>query len=156
MEEKVFDMLKDMNYKIGFCESCTGGLISGKFARISGVSQVFDRSIITYSNEAKIEELNINPKILEKYGAVSEEISIEMSKGLLMKSNIDIALSVTGIAGPGGGSEEKPVGLVYLCIASRKNHSAIKLMLSGNREEIQDQVVSQAFVELEKYLKTYH
>ena len=107
IEEIVFKKLKSKNMKIAFCESCTGGLISTKLTRIPGASKVFDRGIITYSNISKVEEVDVNKNTLDKYGAVSEQVAIEMAKGLLRKTGVDIALSTTGIAGPSGGSEIK-------------------------------------------------
>src|SRR5690606_27340214 len=131
---------------------CTGGLISGRFSRIPGVSQVFDRSIVTYSDNAKIEELGVNPLTIEKFGVVSEETAIEMAKGLLNRSNLDIALSITGIAGPEGGTDEKPVGLVYICISNREKVVPIKCNFIGTRENIQNKAVIKAFSELRKFL----
>ncbi|WP_406242166.1 competence/damage-inducible protein A [Tissierella carlieri] len=152
IETIVFNLLKEINYKIGFCESCTGGLISSRFSRIPGVSQVFDRSIVTYSNNAKMEELGVNSNTLEKYGAVSEETAIEMANGLLNRDNLDLSLSVTGIAGPDGGTEEKPIGLVYLCISTKDQSIPIKCNFNGNRESIQNKTATRAFFELRKFL----
>ncbi len=149
----VFEILMEKGYKIGFCESCTGGLISSRFSQISGVSEVFDRSIVTYSNLSKVEEVGVSKATLEEYGAVSEETAMEMANGLLNKSkNLDIVLSVTGIAGPNGGTKEKPVGLVYLCISSRKLSKVIKYNLTGTRKSIQEKVTTRAFSELRKFL----
>ena len=112
IEEIVFKMLKENKMTVAFCESCTGGLITSRFTKIPGVSEVFDRGLITYSNISKMEELNVSKETLKKHGAVSKETALEMAKGLLYKANVDVALSITGIAGPSGGSETKPVGLV--------------------------------------------
>lgn len=152
IEDHVYELLKSMNFKIGFCESCTGGLISSRFAGIEGVSQVFDRSIVTYSNKSKIDEVGVSPNTLDEFGAVSEETAFEMAKGLLDKANLDISLSVTGIAGPEGGTLEKPVGLVYLCIYTKNNNRIIKLNLRGNRISIQNKVATKAFFELRKFI----
>ncbi len=152
IEEVVFRMLKENNMKIAFCESCTGGLITSKFTRIPGVSEVFDRAYITYSNISKVEDLNVSKKTLEKYGAVSEETALEMAHGLLNKTNVDIALSVTGIAGPSGGSEEKPVGLVYIGICTKNCSRVIKSMFSGDRISIQNRAYLKAFNELRKFI----
>lgn len=153
IEYEVYQILKKMNYKIGFCESCTGGLISSKFSRIPGVSQVFDRSIITYSNISKMEEVGVKPETLENFGAVSKETAFEMANGLLNRSNIlDIVVSVTGIAGPSGGTEIKPVGLVYLCICTKNKYKVIKCNFKGNRKYIQDNATTIAFFELKKFL----
>ncbi len=101
---------------ISAAESCTGGMFAETLTGISGISDVFDRSIVTYSNKAKIEELGVKSETLEKYGAVSKETAIEMAAGVKEVSGSDMAISVTGIAGPLGGTDEKPVGLVYICL----------------------------------------
>ncbi len=137
---------------IAFCESCTGGLIVSRFTRIPGVSQVLDRGIVTYSNKAKIEELGVKKETLNKYGAVSEQVAIEMAMGLLNKTEVDIALSTTGIAGPSGGNEKKPVGLVYIGIATDNNAYAIKSIFNGDRTTIQNRTTMKAFDELRKII----
>ena len=152
IEEIVFKKLKSKNMKIAFCESCTGGLISTKLTRIPGASEVFDRGIITYSNISKVEEVDVNKNTLDKYGAVSEQVAIEMAKGLLRKTGVDIALSTTGIAGPSGGSELKPVGLVFIGIATKDSSYAIKSIFSGERKSIQNRAALRAFDELRKIL----
>ncbi len=152
IEEVVFEKLKEKNMKIAFCESCTGGLISNRFTQIPGVSQVFDRGIITYSNRSKIEELGVKEDTLSKYGAVSEQVALEMAVGLLNKTKVDIALSTTGIAGPTGGSKSKPVGLVYIGIATRDNAYVVKSTFSGDRNTIQNRATIKAFNEIRKIL----
>ncbi len=102
---------------ISTAESCTGGLLASKLTDISGISSVFDRCIVSYSNDSKIEELGVKPETLDFYGAVSRETAIEMVKGIKKVSGSRLCLAVTGIAGPGGGTEEKPVGLVYIAMA---------------------------------------
>lgn len=148
----VFKMLKELNYKVGFCESCTGGLISSKFSGIPGASEVFNRSIITYSNEAKIEEVGVKNTTLENFGAVSKETALEMATGLLDKADLDLTLSITGIAGPDGGTKEKPVGLVYICIATKHKTKVIECNFTGNRKRIQNKAATKAFNEIRKFL----
>ncbi len=99
---------------IAAAESCTGGMFGAALTDIPGISAVFDRSLVTYSNQAKIDELGVRPETLEKYGAVSEQTALEMAEGVRKKAGTDIGISVTGIAGPDGGTEEKHVGLVYI------------------------------------------
>ena len=152
IEEVVYKLLIDKNLKLGLCESCTGGLISSRLTRIPGASNVLDRCIVTYSNQAKIEELGVDKNIIEKYGAVSEETAFAMAKGLLKKTNLDIVLSITGIAGPNGGSDLKPVGLVYICIMDRKKHNIIKFNINGYRALIQNKASTYAFAEIRKFL----
>ena len=105
-------------------ESCTGGLVAGLITSVPGSSDVFERGFVTYSNAAKIDCLGVDGALLEKFGAVSAEIAAAMAAGLLQRSPADVAVSVTGIAGPGGGSAEKPVGLVYFGLARRGGDAA--------------------------------
>lgn len=154
IEEVVFDLLKGKNFKIGFCESCTGGLISSKITRLNGASEIFDRSIITYSNQSKVEEVSVKQSTLDKYGAVSSQTAIEMAEGLLLKANIDIAVSITGLAGPNGGSEIKPVGLVYICLATKKDRIVEKNIFIGSRNYIQERASLAAFNLIKKHILT--
>ena len=112
----VAKLLLEKNITISCAESCTGGLFAGRLTDVSGISKVFERGIVTYSNRAKMEELGVKAETLEKFGAVSEETAAEMAEGLSKKTGSDLCVSVTGIAGPEGGSEEKPVGLAYIGI----------------------------------------
>lgn len=116
--EVVGRMLMEKNLSIASAESCTGGMFAAALTDIPGISQVFDRSLVTYSNEAKMEELGVKEETLARFGAVSEETAREMAEGVRRVSGTDIGISVTGIAGPGGGSEDKPVGLVFIAFAS--------------------------------------
>ena len=104
--------------RIATAESCTGGLVAGALTAIAGSSDVFDRGFVTYSNEAKAEMLGVDPRLIETHGAVSPETAEAMAKGALAHARADIVVAVTGIAGPGGGSAQKPVGLVYFGTAS--------------------------------------
>lgn len=116
---RVLDELKSRDKMIATAESCTGGLISGTLTEIAGSSAVVDRGFVTYSNEAKTELLGIPENLISTMGAVSKEVAVAMAEGALSRSRADIAVSVTGIAGPGGGSHEKPVGTVHIAIATR-------------------------------------
>ena len=107
-------MLMEKGITISSAESCTGGMFAAALTDISGISSVFDRGIVTYSNSAKVQELGVSQETLDAHGAVSEETAMEMAEGIRRASGSDIGISVTGIAGPGGGSEEKPVGLAYI------------------------------------------
>lgn len=117
IEDKVYEKLKKYNYKVATAESCTGGLLAGKIINVSGASDVISMSFITYSNEAKEELVGVNKETIEKYNVVSEEVAKEMAKGAMEKAKCEVGLSTTGIAGPGGGSEDIPVGTVCFCIA---------------------------------------
>lgn len=152
IEEIVLNLAGSKNMKIGLAESCTGGLIASKFTRISGSSKSFDRGIVSYSNQSKMDELNVSEETLKNHGAVSEETAYEMSKGLLEKANLDIVASITGIAGPDGGTENKPVGLVFMCIMDKKEHVIIKQKFNGNRNMIQNRAAITVLNEIRKFL----
>ncbi len=113
-------------------ESCTGGLIAGALTEISGSSAVVDRGFVTYTNAAKIQMLGVQEETLLRFGAVSEETARQMVHGALFRSRADLAIAVTGIAGPGGGSPEKPVGLVHLAAKSRSGKLVHRKMLYGD------------------------
>jgi nicotinamide-nucleotide amidase len=114
---KVLGLAREQRIMITTAESCTGGLIAGALTEIAGSSDVFDRGFVTYSNEAKNQMLGVSAESLTRFGAVSEAVAKEMAYGALVNSRADISVSVTGVAGPGGGSEEKPVGLVWMGLA---------------------------------------
>ena len=126
--------LKD-GYTITIAESCTGGLLASTLTDIAGASKWFNQSWVTYSYEAKIRELDVDPKILEKRGAVSAEVAIQMAQGALARANADIAISITGIAGPSNDGTNKKVGFVYVGIASRTWAIAEATQIGGNRQE---------------------
>jgi nicotinamide-nucleotide amidase len=117
---------------ISTAESCTGGLIAGALTEIAGSSAVVDRGFVTYTNSAKMEMLGVQEATLARYGAVSEETARQMANGALFRSRADIAIAVTGVAGPGGGSAEKPVGLVHLAAKSRRGGLVHQRMLYGD------------------------
>ncbi|MHC1722300.1 MAG: CinA family protein [Aminipila sp.] len=130
----VGNMLIEKNLSISCAESCTGGMFAQTLTDIAGISAVFDRGIVTYSNEAKMEELGVKKSTLEKYGAVSEQTAVEMAEGIKRVSKTRIGVSVTGVAGPGGGSIEKPVGLVYICAIYDEKKMCRELRLQGDRK----------------------
>ncbi len=115
LADVVGNLLIEKNISISCAESCTGGMFAETITRLPGISKVFDRGLITYSNKAKIEELGVKEDTLKQFGAVSREVAIEMAEGLKRASGSRICISVTGIAGPDGGTLEKPVGLIYIC-----------------------------------------
>jgi len=152
VEEVVYKILCEKQLKIGFCESCTAGLTTSMLASIPGASKVLDRSLITYSNLSKIEELGVKSRTLEIYGAVSKEAAVEMAQGLLDKCPIDIAVSITGIAGPTGETDIKPIGLVYICVASKERHIVIERKFKGNRDGIRLRATKTTFDLIRKFL----
>lgn len=133
MEEIVGIRLKARDETVSVAESCTGGLIARRLTEVPGSSAYFIEGAVTYSNEAKVRTLNVSPGILEKYGAVSAECAEAMAKGMRERAVTDHAVSVTGIAGPDGGSEEKPVGTVFIGYAGKKRVKSVKLTLPGDR-----------------------
>jgi len=132
---KISVILKEKNLKIATSESCTGGLISHTLTNISGSSEYFDRGIVSYSNKSKTELLGVPEELLEKFGAVSEQVAKAMAGAVRKRSNVDIGLATTGIAGPTGGTKEKPVGLVFISISSINKTIVKKFQFSGNRLE---------------------
>ena len=142
---KISNLLKEKKKTIATAESCTGGLIAHSLTNISGSSDYFDRGIISYSNNAKIDLLDVPEEILEKYGAVSEQVAKAMAEGVRTKSNVDIGISTTGIAGPTGGTKEKPVGLVYIGISTIENTMVKKFQFSGDRLENKESTCNAAF-----------
>ena len=136
--------LSTQNLKVTCAESCTGGLLAANLTRLPGSSAWFDMGFVTYSNEAKQQMLNVNPSTLAHYGAVSEEVVREMALGALISSKADYALSISGIAGPTGGSEDKPVGLVWFGLASKKRIWAESKHFNGERDQIRAQAVQYA------------
>ena len=131
--------------KISFAESCTGGLLASTIASVSGASKIFNLGLITYSNEAKIKILKVNKKIIKNYGAVSHECCHAMVNNLSKISKANISVSITGIAGPGGGTKKKPVRLVYIGIKKGNKTQVIKcLFKSKKRSSIQKATVKKA------------
>lgn len=133
---------------LSVAESCTGGMIASKLIDVPGISSVFKEGIVCYSNKSKIERLQVKEETLSKYGAVSKEMAIEMLKGL--KS--DVAIATTGIAGPNGGTKEKPVGLVYIGIKVRDNVEIIRKEFKGERNKIRQRATLFAMYKLLKML----
>ena len=131
--------LIEKGMKVATAESCTGGMIAAKITAVPGASECFDCGVVTYSNEQKEKLLGVNHKTLEEYGAVSEQTALEMCKGSKNISGADVAISVTGIAGPGGGTPEKPVGTVWIGVCSNSMHKAIKFLFKGDRNAVRQQ-----------------
>ena len=135
LSHKIVKSLRKKNIKISFAESCTGGLLSSSITSISGSSKVFTLGLITYSNNSKISILKVPKKIIRKHGAVSYETCLVMVKNLSKISKTNIAVSITGIAGPKGGTKKKPVGLVFIGI-KKGNKTLVKKYLFKNKKRI--------------------
>lgn len=114
MEEKLVSLLLEKGLTVTTAESCTGGMIASKIVNVSGASEVFNAGFVTYANSAKEAYAGVLSETLQTYGAVSSQVALEMAKGVAKTAGAEVGISVTGIAGPGGGSAEKPVGLVYI------------------------------------------
>lgn len=138
LEEVVFNLLKEKGLVLSTAESCTGGLLAGKITNIPGASEVFERGYVTYANRAKAEDLGVSSETLNKYGAVSRETALEMIEGLKRKTKASVGVAITGIAGPGGGTAEKPVGLVYIAAFVEDKVLCKAFELMGNRERIRN------------------
>ncbi len=136
LEEVVGESLLAKQQTLALAESCTGGYISHRITRVAGSSAYYFGGVVTYSNEAKMLFLDVKPDTLERHGAVSRETALEMSQGIRQKTGASIGLSVTGIAGPSGGSAEKPVGTVWISIDQSGYRDARRFQLDGERERI--------------------
>lgn len=131
LQEDVVQKLGELGLKAATAESCTGGLVSERITRVSGASNVFECGVCSYSNAVKEKVLGVSSETLAVLGAVSAETAIQMAEGVKKLSGADIAVSLTGIAGPTGGTEEKPVGLVFMGVCTAEKTYAVKLMLGG-------------------------
>lgn len=137
LAEETLETLRTRKLTVATAESCTAGLVSGCLASIGGSSDVLESAWVTYSNRAKMAEIGVKEATLAQFGAVSQQTAQEMAEGILDNAPVDIGLSVTGIAGPGGGSAEKPVGLVWFGLAQR-NHKTVteQKIFPGDRNEV--------------------
>ncbi|MEM8833281.1 MAG: CinA family protein [Pseudomonadota bacterium] len=149
LAKEVFEKLQCRGSILVTAESCTGGMIAAAITDLSGSSAIFDRGFVTYSNDAKMDHLGVQSETLEQFGAVSEQTAIEMANGALQHSKATIAISVTGIAGPTGGSDEKPVGLVYIGLAKKEAETiVVQRHFDGDRASIREQTRDKAFTML--------
>ncbi|MDD2413710.1 MAG: competence/damage-inducible protein A [Eubacteriaceae bacterium] len=152
LNQVVGKMLLDRHLTLASAESCTGGLIASKLTEIAGISDAFKMGLVTYSNEAKEKMLHVNKMTLEKKGAVSSETAREMCEHLKSISGCDLAVSVTGIAGPDGGTPKKPVGLVYIGVCGKNECYIEKCRFNGNRQTIQQKAAQKTFVLIRKMI----
>jgi len=141
----VVKLLKEKNATISTAESCTGGLIAKMLTDFPGSSAYFIQGAVTYSNESKVQRLGVSPDTLEQFGAVSEQVCHAMTSGMRKLSGTDYAIAVTGIAGPDGGTEEKPVGLVWIGLADRSGVEVHRGNFAGDREIIRERAANTAF-----------
>ena len=153
INKKVAASLKDKNLSLAAAESCTGGLFSDYITNIPGASEYFKGGIVSYSNESKIKILKVSEELVKKYGAVNAEVSLEMAKGARKVFSSSLAISVTGIAGPRGATETKPVGLVYISISGEGHKKTTKkFVFKGGRSSVKLQAVHEMLCMLYEYL----
>ena len=144
MEEELVKILTEKGLTVSTAESCTGGLIAGAIVNVAGASSVFKEGFVTYSNESKEKRLGVSHATLEKAGAVSEETVKEMAQGLMRVTGADVTIVSSGIAGPDGGTKEKPVGLVYLCCCTGNGLYVRRNIFAGDRQQVRKQAVEAA------------
>ncbi|MDB1949646.1 competence/damage-inducible protein A [Clostridium tertium] len=152
LENVVSEILCNNKLSVSTAESCTGGMIAASLISYPGISDVFKEGAVTYSNESKMKRLGVSKETLDRYGAVSEETAREMAIGIAREANTDISISTTGIAGPGGGTDEKPVGLVYIGVFIKGKVVVNKFNFTGNRERIRRKTTMNALNILRKAL----
>ncbi len=146
--------LLQRKWRVCTAESCTGGLIAKTFTDLAGSSDWFERGFVTYSNEAKSEMLGVPASIIFDYGAVSEPVATAMASGALRHSRADLAIAVTGIAGPAGGSDDKPVGTVWIAVATDEQQRATRYRFAGDRRAVREATLRQAIADAVRLLDT--
>lgn len=154
LEEKVGHLLKKKRLSIAVAESCTGGLLGSLITAVPGSSDYFRGGVIAYQNELKRKFLAVPGDVLEKQGAVSSETAAYMAEGIRKKTKADIGVSITGIAGPEGGSRKKPVGLVYIALSTKKKTESFAFRFSGDRKTIRSQSARKALFLVGDYLNS--
>jgi nicotinamide-nucleotide amidase len=152
VEELVLDRCRALGLSLAAAESCTGGLVSARLTAVPGASDVFLGGVVAYSNEVKLRELGVPPEVLERHGAVSAEAAEAMAEGARTELGADVAVAVTGVAGPGGGTPDKPVGLVFVTVARPQERSTQRLVFSGDREAVRTRATAVALHALRRLL----
>ena len=151
--QKLVKNYSEKNLKISVAESCTGGFISHMFTNISGESKVLERGVVCYSNQSKIDLLKVDPKIIEKYGAVSEQVVKQLAYNIRVQSNVDVGIGISGIAGPTGGTPEKPVGLVFIGVSTEKDIIVHNVSFKTDRITFKSKVLEKITYFLEELLQ---
>ena len=144
VEENLVQTLAEMGLTISTAESCTGGMVASTIIDVPGASDVYNEGFITYSNDAKIKYLNVSEEVLESFGAVSEEVVRQMALGCRNATGSDVSIATSGVAGPGGGTVEKPVGLVYIACAYKDIVAIKHYKFEGDRTQIRKQATTEA------------
>ena len=156
LENAIVQIMTKHKMTLSAAESCTGGMLSAKVINVPGASAVYEAGFVTYANKAKHKLIGVKNKTLQKYGAVSKETAEEMVKGTLKASGADYAVAITGIAGPDGGSEEKPVGLVYIACHVCGVTTVKEYHFSGNRNKIRENTVARALIQARDCVMDYY
>ncbi len=151
--KEIITILSKNQKTISFAESCTGGRIAAAFTSVSGASSVLNGSVVSYSNDIKHQWLNVDNEVFITYGAVSQPCVEQMLKGITTLANSDYAIAVSGIAGPTGGTDEKPVGTVYIGIQTPIEQKIFHCLFKGNRDEIQEQSTHFAIEKIKEFLQ---
>ncbi len=155
LEQECVELLRRYGLTVSTMESCTGGMLSARLVNVAGASDVLHASYITYSDEAKHINLGVKTETLEKYTAVSAEVAEEMVEGKALQIKPDVAVSITGIAGPGGGSADKPVGLVYIGCRVKEKVQVAKYCFAGERSEVRKQATEKALSFMKQCVTDY-
>jgi PncC family amidohydrolase len=153
LERKIGEILQERSLTLGLAESCTGGLVASRITDVPGSSAYFMAGFVTYSNKAKTKFLSVPDKIIARHGAVSNIVAEHMARGVRAGARVDIGVSITGIAGPAGGSPEKPVGTVFIGLSTKKEVFVRKFLFSGNRREVRKRSSEEALTMLFDYLE---
>ncbi len=152
LEERIVAIMREKKLTMAVAESCTGGMLSSRIIDVAGVSEVYKAGFVTYVNEAKQNLLGVKEETLREFGAVSEQTAREMVLGAIKAAEADMAVATTGIAGPGGGTEEKPVGLVYIACGNNDAITVKKHLFEGDRQQVRESAVKAALRMLEEEL----
>ena len=151
----VLDACRARQWRVATAESCTGGLVSAALTAVAGASDVFERGFVTYSNAAKIELLAVPAETIAAHGAISSETAAAMARGAVARAGVDLAVAITGIAGPGGGMPDKPVGLVYLAVARNDGAARVeRRIFHGERGEVRQAALTEALRMLQAEVRT--
>lgn len=153
IEQEIGELLRTRGLTVATAESCTGGLIASRITGTPGASSYFETGFVTYSNDAKEKFLDVPPAILREHGAVSEPVARRMAEGARKRAASEIGIAVTGIAGPSGGSPDKPVGTVFIALAAGEGTIVRRFVFSGGRVEIREKAADEAFRMLLEYLR---
>ena len=153
--QKIIESFTIKGIRIAIAESCTGGFISHMITNISGASNIFERGIVSYSNPSKIALLNVKSEDIERYGAVSEQVAMQMADGIRIQSETDIGIGITGIAGPTGDTSTKPIGLVYIGYSTEKESIVKKYIFKTDRINFKKLVLNEVLTFFESFLEFY-